>query len=183
MTNRAALESTPVKRMYDAANLILLFFISYTVYSAYSTLPERIPTHFDFSGHPDGWGGRGSFVFLAAFAWGMTLIFYALSHYMPRIGRNPRTLNIPHKEEFLKLPEQKQLKYWALVAEFMAGLMAGVNLLWCLMIRAIAHIAMGEAALLPFKYTLSALLVIVFLSILYVVRLVRLPGKLIRGED
>ena len=183
MTDRIVLESTAVKRMYDAANLLLLFLVSYTVYSTYSKLPERIPTHFNFFGRPDSWGGRGSFIFLAAFAWGLTLVFYALIRYMPRIGRNPRTLNIPHKEEFLKLPEQKQLRYWALFAEFMAGLMAAVNLLLYLVIRATARIGMGEAAILPLTYMLPALLLIAFLSILYVVRLARLPGKLIRGED
>ena len=183
MTNRAVLEPTPLKRMYDGANLVLLLLISYTVYTVYPALPERIPTHFDFSGHANGWGGKGSFVFLAALAWGMTLIFYSLIHCMPRIGLNPRTLNIPHKEEFMKLPEQKQLRYWALMAEFMAGLMAAVNLLLYLLMRAVARIAANEAALPPFDYTLPALLVIGFLSILYVVRLARFPGKLIRGEE
>jgi len=182
-TNSAMPESTPVKRLYDGANLILLLLISYTIYSAYSKLPEHFPTHFNFAGQPDGFGGRASFVVLAAGAWLMTLLFYILIRYLPRMGRNPRSLNIPHKEEFLKLPEQKQLKYWALVAEFMAGILAGLNLLLYLLLRAITHIAMGEASLIPFTYVLAPGLIIVVLSILYLIRLLTLPGKLVRGEE
>ena len=29
----------------------------------YSRLPERVPTHFDFSGTPDGWSSRPFAVF------------------------------------------------------------------------------------------------------------------------
>ncbi len=32
----------------------------------WSALPERIPTHFDFGGRADAWGGRGSLIVLAA---------------------------------------------------------------------------------------------------------------------
>ncbi len=175
--------TAPMKRLYDAANLVLLLLITYTVYSGYSGLPERIPIHFDFAGHPDRWGGRSSFVLLAGIAWGMTLLFYILCRSLPRLGRNARYLNIPHKEEFLKLPEDKRMIYWSLLAEFLSGLMVGLNLLWYLLIMGMMRIATGEAGLLPFKAILPAVIVIALVMLIYFKRLFTLPGKLVRGEE
>jgi len=177
MTIAVVRESTRIKRMYDGANLILLLLISYAVYTAYSKLPERFPTHFNFAGQPDGFGGRASIIILAALAWVITLTFYILIRYL---GRNPRYLSMPHKEEFLKLPEQKQMKYWALISEFMAGTLAGLNLLMYLALRGIMLVAMGEATFLPFMYIWPAMGILLILSVFYIIRLATLPGKLIR---
>jgi uncharacterized membrane protein len=177
MTITVVPESTPVKRMYDGANLVLLLLISYALYTAYSKLPERFPTHFNLAGQPNGWGGRTSVIILVALAWVITLTFYILIRYL---GRNPRYLNIPHKEEFLKLPEQKQMKYWALISEFMAGTLAGLNLLMYLVLRGIMLVAMGEKTFLPFMYLWLPMGILMILLIFYIIRLITLPGKLIR---
>lgn len=174
------LESTPVKRFYDAANMILILLLSYTVYLAYPKLPESFPTHFNFAGQPDGWGGKATFIVLAAVAWILTLSFYILIRYLPRIARNPRYVNIPHKEKFMKLPEQKQMEYWALLAEFMAGMLAALNLLMYLSLRGIMLVAMGEEALLPFMYIWPATGLILLLTIFYCIRLISYSRKLSR---
>ncbi len=176
-------ETRPLKKIYDLANAVLLLLIGFTVYSAYAKLPARIPTHFDFAGNPDRWSGRSSIIVLAAVAWGMTLLFYALIHYMPRMVQNPRYLNIPHKAEFLNLPEEKQRIYWAFMAEFLAGLMAGLNLLWYLVVRGTLRVATGGMNLLPFKAMLPAFLVVALLMIFYLIPLFTLPRRLTRGEE
>jgi uncharacterized membrane protein len=171
-----------MKKIYDTINMALLLLIGITVFTGYPKLPGRIPTHFDLAGNPDRWSGRSAFIVLAAVAWGMTILFYALARYLPRMTRNPRYLNIPHKELFLKLPEEKQMVYWALLTEFLAGLMAGLNLLWFLVIRGTLRIATGETRLLPFKEILPAFILVGVILIIYLKRLFTLPGKLIRGE-
>ena len=176
------LESTPLKKLYDAASLILLLLISYTVYWAYSRLPERIPTHFDLTGQPDGFGSRTSIIVLAALTWIINLAFYAFIRCLPRMKRNPRFINIPHKEEFLKLPEQKQSKYWALLAEFMAGIPACLNLLMYCTLRGITDVALGEAVRLPPMYVWPAIGLLLLLPVFYTVRLFTFMGKLLRGE-
>lgn len=181
-TGVPVLESTPVKRFYDAANVALILLLSYTVYSAYSKLPESFPTHFNFAGQPDGWGGKGVFAVLAATAWIMTLTFYILIHYMPRMAQNPRYINIPYKEKFLKLPEQKQMEYWALLAEFMTGLLAALNLLMYLSLRGITLVAMGEETLLPFMYIWPATGLILALTVFYCIRLINYSRKLSHNE-
>jgi uncharacterized membrane protein len=177
-----ALESTPVKKFYDAANVILILLLSYTVFSTYPKLPDSFPTHFNFAGQPDGWGGKSTFIILATVAWILTLTFYILVHYMPRMARNPRYVNIPHKEKFLKLPEQKQMEYWALLAEFMTGLLAALNLLMYLSLRGIMLVAMGKDSLFPFMYMWPTTGLILALTIFYCIRLINYSRKLSRNE-
>ena len=172
-----------MKKLYDLVNLILLLLISNTVYSAYPKLPSRIPTHFNFAGNADRLGGKEGVVWLAAMAWGMTLIFYLLGHNIRRLNRKPQSLNIPHKEQFLKLPEEKQSIYWDLVKEFLVGLTVGTNLLWYLLVRGTLRIISGEMSVLSFKTMLPALVVMILMLIVYLSRMSTLPGKLVRGEE
>ncbi|MGJ5819828.1 DUF1648 domain-containing protein [Paludibaculum fermentans] len=48
--------------------LALLFLLAGVIlpFSQWSTLPARIPSHFNIMGKPDRWGGRWVFVFFAA---------------------------------------------------------------------------------------------------------------------
>ena len=172
-----------MKKLYDLANLVLLVLISNTVYTAYPKLAPRIPTHFNFSGNPDRWGGKEGVVWLAAMAWGLTLVFYLLGHNVRRLNLKPQSLNIPHKEQFLKLPEEKQLIYWDLIKEFLAGLTAGTNLLWYLLIRGTLRIIRGEMSVLSFEAMLPALAVMILMLIVYLRRMYTMPGKLVRGEE
>ena len=172
-----------MKKLYDLANLVLLVLISNTVYTAYPKLAPRIPTHFNFSGNPDRWGGKEGVVWLAAMAWGLTLVFYLLGHNVRRLNLKPQSLNIPHKEQFLKLPEEKQSVYWDLIKEFLAGLTAGTNLLWYLLIRGTLRIIRGEMSVLSFEAMLPALAVMILMLIVYLRRMYTMPGKLVRGEE
>ena len=177
------IESRPMKKIYDLANLVILILITYTVSTGYAKLPERIPTHFNFAGQPDRWGGRSSFIVLAGVAWGMAILFYALIRYLPRMGRNPKNLNIPHKEQFLRLPEEKKMLYWALLAEFLAATVAATNLLFYLIIRGIMRIASGEATLLSFQEVLPAIVALGLVILVYLWKLLVMPGRLVRGEE
>ena len=172
-----------MKKLYDLANLILLVLISNTVYTAYPKLPPRIPAHFNFAGNADRWDGKEGLIGLVAIAWGMTIIFYLLAHNMRRLNRKPRSLNIPHKEQFLKLPEEKQSTYWDLVKEFLVGLTVGTNLLWYLLIRGTLRIIRGEMSVLSFEAMLPALAVMILMLIVYLRRMYTMPGKLVRGEE
>ncbi len=171
-----------MKRIFDAANLVLLFLIGSFVHSWYPRLPERIPSHFDFAGNPERWSGRESFLALAAVPFVLTLTFYLIMRFLPRMARNPRRLNIPHKEEFLKLPEEKQQVYWDLLREFFAGLTAALNLLFYVLLRGTVRVAAGEADLLALRDVLPALAAMGLILIVYMLRLMRTPGRLVRGD-
>lgn len=55
------------------AFLFLLIGVFYP-YTQWGTLPDRVPSHFDFRGRPDRWAGRGVFLWFAlleVFLYGM----------------------------------------------------------------------------------------------------------------
>ena len=172
-----------MKRIYDLANLALLVMLGLTVKAAYPRLPERIPMHFDIAGRPDRWSGREGLIVLVVIPIVMTGVVYLLIRLVPRFGANPRYLNIPRKAEFLRLPPEKRVVYWALYKEFFAGLTAALNLLFYLIIRATIEIATGELSLLPFRAVLPGLVFMALIMIVYVRRLFVLPGRLIRGDE
>jgi uncharacterized membrane protein len=172
-----------MKRVYDLANLVLVFLTALFVNASYHRLPERIPMHFDMAGRPDRWSGRGGIVMLVVIPFVLTGIFYVLIRLIPRLGTNPRYLNIPRKAEFLRLPAEKQDVYWALYKEFFAALAATLNLLFYLIIRATVRIATGELSLLPLRAVLPALVFMALIMVFYVRRLFVLPARLIRGDE
>jgi hypothetical protein len=92
-------------------------------------------------------------------------------------------MNIPHKEEFFRLPAERRAVYWDLLGEFFAGLAAALNLLFHALIRATVRIAEGGASRLPFKAMIPALAVMALMMIVYLRRMFTLPGKLLRGEE
>lgn len=171
-----------MKRLYDLANLILLLLAGLFIRASYPRLPERIPMHFDLAGRPDRWSGRGGVIALLVVPVVITAVLYLLIRHLPRLGANPRYLNIPRKEEFLRLPPEKREVYWELLKEFIAGITAAVNLLFYLIIRGTVRIALGGSTLLPLKAMLPALIGLALILVFYFWRLLTLPGKLIRGD-
>jgi uncharacterized membrane protein len=172
-----------MKKLYDLANAAILLLTALFVYARFPKLPARFPSHFDLTGIPNRWSGRGAFLVIVAIPFILTLVFYILIRFMPRLANYPQRLNIPHKEEFLKLPAEKQMVYWALLQEFFAGLIAVINLLFYLIIRGTVRVAAGQASLLPLSSMLPALAAMALLMIYYFRRMFTLPGKLVRGEE
>ncbi|MBN1417683.1 MAG: DUF1648 domain-containing protein [Planctomycetes bacterium] len=69
-------------------------------------LPERVASHFDASGNPDGWSSKGAF--FATFAIGLlvvTAVFWGISLLIPRLPRS--LINLPRKDYWLA-PERRQ---------------------------------------------------------------------------
>ena len=71
----------------------------------YPQLPERIASHFNFRGEPDGWMSKDAFyVFelgLLAFLLGL---FFCISYFLPKMPR--RLINLPNKDYWLA-PERR----------------------------------------------------------------------------
>lgn len=51
-------------------------------------IPDQIPTHFNIHGEPDGWGGKGTLLFIAAACVGL----FAMLSIAPRY---PHLINVP----------------------------------------------------------------------------------------
>ncbi|MGZ4886367.1 MAG: hypothetical protein ACXVJK_01455 [Candidatus Aminicenantales bacterium] len=120
---------------------------------------------------------------LVAVSWGLTILFYAFTLAVPRLARNPQCLNIPRKEELLKLRPEKQAPFWDLLQEFMAGLAVSINLIFYLIVQGILRVVDGRTAALPARNMFAGLAVLVLFIILYLPRMFSLPKKLIRGDE
>jgi len=70
------------------AGLVFLIGISTHYYSA---LPATIPTHFNFKGEPDGWGGKGTLLLLPAIGVILYLGLTVLSRF-PHLFNYPGTI-------------------------------------------------------------------------------------------
>jgi uncharacterized membrane protein len=172
-----------MRKIYDLLNALFLALTTYTVLSRYASLPDRVPVHFGISGTPDRWGSKSELFVLVALVWGLTILFYAIALAMPRLARNPQYLNIPRKEEFLKLPPEKQAVFWELLQEFMAGMAVSVNLIFYLIIQGTLRIIDGRTVTLPARNLFVGLAVLFLLMVLYLPRMFSLPKKLIRGDE
>lgn len=73
-------------------------------------LPDRYPTHFDFSGEPTQWSeGRGSWILLvsiASFCFGQGILFQRFLLTDP----DSTLLSIPQKERYLGLSREKKIR-------------------------------------------------------------------------
>ena len=58
--------------------LAVLFWLTYSALNGPEKLPDRIPTHFDISGQPNGWGPAGVLWFLPIVAAGIYLLLTVL---------------------------------------------------------------------------------------------------------
>jgi uncharacterized membrane protein len=172
-----------MKRLYDLANLALLILIGVFAFRSTPRLPARVPMHFDMAGQPDRWGSREGLVTLFVLPAILTAVLYLMVSIVPRLAANPRSVNIPRKEEFLRLPAEKQEIFWALFKEFFAALAASLNLLFYVLLRGAVEVSLGAKGRLPLKNLFPALALMGVLMVYFVWRMMTLPGKLIRGEE
>jgi immunity protein, SdpI family len=64
--------------------LIALIPVIYLVY-AYPSLPEIVPTHFNFSGKADGYGNKSTLIFTTSLLIAVALGSYLLIKFLPKI--------------------------------------------------------------------------------------------------
>ena len=56
----------------------------------WSQIPDQIPTHYNFAGEADGYGGKGSLIFMMVLAWFVFVLITVLMRF-------PNTWNMPVK--------------------------------------------------------------------------------------
>ena len=81
------------KIIYLIMNIIgFLALLGSTVFLlvSWSHIPDQIPTHYNFAGVADGYGGKGSLIFMMVLAWFMFVLITVLM-------RCPNTWNMPVK--------------------------------------------------------------------------------------
>ncbi len=99
----------------------------------YNDLPDKMATHFDINGTPDGWSDKGDFVILM-------LALIVMLNIMPIVTRTlfnklPKAFfNIPNKEYWFATEERNKYIHSILCA-MMDGIFAGTNLLFIILMK------------------------------------------------
>lgn len=79
--------------------LLLLLLALFLALHNYSSLPEKIPTHFDLHGNPDEWSGR-NMIFLLFGSNAFVYILFSVFNIWLAIAKDPRSLmNLPGKRK------------------------------------------------------------------------------------
>ena len=99
----------------------------------YNDLPDKMATHFDALGNPDGWSDKSEFITLM-------LVIILMLNVWPIITRKlfnkiPKALfNIPNREYWFTT--EKRNKYMhSIVCAMMDGIFGGTNLLFIILMR------------------------------------------------
>jgi len=93
--------------MFLLAHAPILIVWIILAWMGYDSLPERIPTHFDASGTPDGYMARSfSSWFLLPLVGVITVLTILFSTVIT--SRHPARLNVPNKKVFLALTREQQ---------------------------------------------------------------------------
>lgn len=98
---------------------------------SYSFLPERMATHFDLEGNPDGWSSRTSFVLLWV---GLIVI---INCWVPLTGKlmtklPPGLTNLPNRDYWMSEPARREVAI-GIVTSMMQGIFLGVNICFILL--------------------------------------------------
>ena len=91
---------TKMRKIVDAFAVILLVLtVATTAHAVYGSdpLPDRIPTHFDAAGNPDGWGKP-------AMLWLLPVLSTAIFLLMTWVARFPSAFNFPARATVVTRP-------------------------------------------------------------------------------
>jgi len=135
--------------------LCLMGFIVFVVLSS-AWLPDRVATHFDWEGKPNGWMSKYQYLaFIEGMGWALPLIleglFYAMRYFPNGL------INFPGDREYWLAPERRadtlayvfRQSFW--MTSMMIGLVAGLHYLTLQANRlggAMAHVSMSHVFLL-----------------------------------
>jgi uncharacterized membrane protein len=72
----------------NIAAVLGLLFNAYLLWRFWPILPERLPTHYNFAGRPDAWGGKETLVILPVLSLFFFIMFMILERF-PRIYNYP----------------------------------------------------------------------------------------------
>jgi len=89
---------------------------------------ELYPDHFDIAGKPDSWTDLGWW-FLPSIALGMTLLFIGALLLSRRLAEtSPQWVNLPRKQDWLKLPVDARLRAFKPAEGLLLGFAVFMNL-------------------------------------------------------
>jgi uncharacterized membrane protein len=139
----------------------IVIFLAIYLAAVWSSIPERIPTHFGFSGQPDSWGSKYSLLLLI----GVAAVLYLTLTVLQRF---------PHIYNYaFALTDANRRQQYLLARQLMTAMKAELAGVFTFIIYRTIQVALGQADNLT-AYFLPVFLVLIFGTIIvYFVRAYR----------
>ena len=139
------------KVIYLIMNIIgFLALLGSTVFLlvSWAHIPDQIPTHYNFAGVADGYGGKGSLIFMMVLAWFVFILITVLMRF-------PNTWNMP-----VKVTAENKARLYSITKAMLEVIKMLVSLLFAVML-----INAAIATPMP-RFILIALIAAMLLSII-----------------
>ena len=140
---------TKVEIILEVISILALLLFLIVTFLLWPSVPQRIPTHFSWSGLPDSWGSKGMFPIMLY----VTLFIFIL---LSIISRFPRAINFPIPINEDKSKSHLQLRF-SLILWLKAELVLFISYIGLQGIR----VALGQSEGLG-SYLTPILLVVLF---------------------
>jgi uncharacterized membrane protein len=130
---KLTIERTPTETALEILSVLGLLLSYYFLLSSWSSLPDKIPTHFGFDGAPDAWGSKMTLLLMPILA---TVIFAILTV----LSRFPHTYNYPWR-----LTEQNAERQYRLARMLLTAVKMEVIYLFAYIEYGTIRTALGNA--------------------------------------
>lgn len=167
------------RRFLTGLALLFLVLMAVSLVEAWHRLPDNLPLHFSFDGHPNRGGSKEELLIVVGVVILATLPMLAGGWWKRLIRRHPRWINMPRKAEILNLPEDQQELYRELMVEFMAAMGAAMSLLFLLLIRGILAVVLDHLDTLPWWALWPGMGALALVMLIYIPGMIRMPRKLV----
>jgi uncharacterized membrane protein len=116
--------------------ILIGIFVAQSVYY-FTALPEKVASHFDGTGTPDGWMSRSGFIALEAIILAILAFqFLALPYLIEKLPNS--FMNIPHKDHWLS--DERRVETFAFMRRYLEWF-AAVSLLLFILINQLVYAA------------------------------------------
>ncbi len=133
-----------------------------------SSLPERVPIHFDLQGNPDRYTSRTSWEL-----WFGAIIGTFLGVLVIALMKFPGAYNVPWKAEIAALPEPQRHRLHDLMREMLLGIFVAVQGMMLAMVALIFSLADERNVKMPWFIIIAFLVVPLAIMAAYLVRISR----------
>ena len=164
-----------MKRFWHLFWIFTLVIMALQLIFQFPELPERIPSHFDFQGNPDGWSSKSSFIII------MIAVIVGINIWYPLIGilvrKIPRSLiNIPNKDYWYETP--RRMEYMTGILKTMLAMMFSImNLIFIYLFYYTYQMALELEPVLELWYVFIPILIITVYPIVYLYKRLKIPPQ------
>lgn len=146
------------RNLYRVINVICVLLLAAAtlfVLMRWQQLPEQIPTHYNFAGEVDGYGGKGSLILLIVMSW---IVFFIMTISI----RFPEKWNMP-----VEVTEENRSRLFAIARAMMEIVKFFVTLLFVILFVSMAASATVSQWVIIVMTAAVLLTVIVGIAMMY----------------